>query len=76
VIIWQFTDRIKLPGLPVMDGNYLVEPEYRFWDLVDNSAIIPTGDEEIEIARIRLGLVPFRRNVERVMENISQRKEN
>jgi GH25 family lysozyme M1 (1,4-beta-N-acetylmuramidase) len=22
VVIWQFTDRLKLPGLPLMDGNY------------------------------------------------------
>ena len=22
VVIWQFTDRLKLPGLPLLDGNY------------------------------------------------------
>jgi hypothetical protein len=22
VVMWQFTDRLKLPGLPLMDGNY------------------------------------------------------
>jgi lysozyme len=30
VIMWQFTDRIKLPGLPLMDGNYWVKSPAEF----------------------------------------------
>jgi lysozyme len=29
-IIWQFTDRMKLPGLPALDGNWWVKSEAEF----------------------------------------------
>jgi lysozyme len=36
-IIWQFTDRIKLPGLPVMDGNWWIKSDQEFNDFVQNN---------------------------------------
>jgi GH25 family lysozyme M1 (1,4-beta-N-acetylmuramidase) len=36
-IIWQYTDRIKLPGLPVMDGNWWVQRDEEFTKFVSNT---------------------------------------
>jgi len=49
-IIWQFTDRIKLPGLPVMDGNYWVKSESEFNDFVKNvvpPVVLPEDPEPL-----------------------------
>jgi GH25 family lysozyme M1 (1,4-beta-N-acetylmuramidase) len=35
-IIWQFTDRMKLPGLPILDGNYWMKSDQEFNDFVSN----------------------------------------
>lgn len=67
VIMWQFTDRLKLPGLPVMDGNYWIRSESEFNQF---TKVPPVGHDPIEIARIKLGILPFRRNIERIIDNI------
>lgn len=34
VIMWQYTDRLKLPGCPVMDGNYWVGTDEQYNEYV------------------------------------------
>jgi GH25 family lysozyme M1 (1,4-beta-N-acetylmuramidase) len=37
VIIWQFTEKMKLPGLPNMDGNYWIQSDAKFAEFVQNN---------------------------------------
>ena len=55
VIMWQFTDRIQLPGLPTMDGNYWLQSENMLALLAGKTIKY----EPIEIWRIRKGLYPL-----------------
>ena len=68
VVMWQFTDRIKLPGLPVMDGNYWLR------DLAELSALVNKGvsPEPHVIGKAYGSLAPysfFRKKIERILEN-------
>jgi GH25 family lysozyme M1 (1,4-beta-N-acetylmuramidase) len=42
-IIWQYTDRLKLPGLPAMDGNFWLKSEQEF---IDFCKVPPVGHED------------------------------
>jgi lysozyme len=43
-IIWQYTDRMKLPGLPALDGNWWVKSDQEFNDFISN--VPPVGHED------------------------------
>lgn len=47
VVIWQFTDRLKLPGLPLMDGNYWLRSlqDLKKLAVVDSSVPLPEVEE-------------------------------
>jgi GH25 family lysozyme M1 (1,4-beta-N-acetylmuramidase) len=47
VVMWQFTDRLKLPGLPLMDGNYWLRSleELKQLAVAGSSVPLPGVDE-------------------------------
>jgi lysozyme len=49
IIMWQFTDRIKIPGCSGMDGNYWMGSEEEFRDFVNKDITI----QQIEENRIK-----------------------
>jgi len=61
VVLWQFTDRIALPGLPTMDGNYWLKSEQKLYELASEEGreVDPIVWMPIEIWRIRRGLYPL-----------------
>lgn len=44
VVMWQFTDRLKLPGLPLMDGNYWLRSLEELKQLAAAGSNIPLPD--------------------------------
>jgi len=68
VVMWQYTDRLKLPGLPVMDGNYWLR------DIGELSALAGkcVSPEPHVIGKAYGSLAPysfFRRKIERILDN-------
>ena len=55
VVMWQYTDRLKLPGLPAMDGNYWLRELSELYKLAnkDESSPIPV---ELEVVYARMGI--------------------
>jgi lysozyme len=45
-IIWQYTDRMKLPGLPTLDGNYWIKSDQEFNDFISNVPPVGLPDPE------------------------------
>lgn len=41
VVMWQYTDRLKLPGLPLMDGNYWLRSMEELKQLAASGSTIP-----------------------------------
>jgi hypothetical protein len=48
VVIWQFTDRLKLPGLPLMDGNYWLRSQEELAQLASGKLTQPSAIPETE----------------------------
>ena len=44
VLLWQYTDRLALPGLPKLDGNYWLKSEAEFNDFVQNNVQNPVPE--------------------------------
>lgn len=62
VVLWQFTDRLKLPGLPLMDGNYWLRSLDELKRLAASGASaplpeIPVTPDEMEKPEIKSGRV-------------------
>lgn len=62
VVIWQFTDRLKLPGLPLMDGNYWLRSLDELKKLAAAGSSIPLPEipelkDEVEKPEIQSGRV-------------------
>jgi lysozyme len=44
VIIWQYTDKLKIPGCPVMDGNVWMASDEEFFKFINQEFIITPLD--------------------------------
>jgi GH25 family lysozyme M1 (1,4-beta-N-acetylmuramidase) len=56
VIMWQFTDRLKLPGLPAMDGNYWLRSREELSALAGKQPVISNPLPGLEEVYFRLGI--------------------
>ena len=61
VVMWQFSDRFKLPGLPTMDGNYWLKQEKELFELAsdEDKHITPIVWLPVELWRLRRGMYPL-----------------
>jgi lysozyme len=55
VIIWQYTDKLKIPGVPVMDGNYWLRSEDELEKLAGRKPIPILGTATAHIAPLCAG---------------------
>ena len=53
VIMWQYTDKLKIPGCPVMDGNYWLGTEIDLNYLVKSGKVITKPEIVTALWRIR-----------------------
>jgi GH25 family lysozyme M1 (1,4-beta-N-acetylmuramidase) len=66
VVIWQFTDRLKQPGLPLMDGNYWLRSLEELKQLVQSGAPVPipveppTPQPELKSGRVLVNALNIR----------------
>lgn len=70
VIMHQFTDRLKLPGCPNMDGNYWLGEESDFYELLSDKDVIPYAVEQIENDRVRKNIFALSKANRKWLENI------
>jgi len=55
VIMWQYTDKLKIPGVPVMDGNYWLKSEDELKQLAGKKPLPITGTATAHIAPLCAG---------------------
>jgi GH25 family lysozyme M1 (1,4-beta-N-acetylmuramidase) len=55
VIIWQYTDKLKLPGLPAMDGNYWLRSMDELLALANNPAPVIVPEPEPASPKLKAG---------------------
>jgi GH25 family lysozyme M1 (1,4-beta-N-acetylmuramidase) len=73
IIMWQFTDKIKIPGCPSMDGNYWMGTESEFYAMIDkNDGTIPYQVEQIANNRIKKNIFALSRKNRQWLENITR----
>jgi GH25 family lysozyme M1 (1,4-beta-N-acetylmuramidase) len=73
IIMWQFTDKLAIPGCPSMDGNYWMAPEAEFYAMIDkNDGTIPYQVEQIAANRVKKNIFALSRKNRRWLENITR----
>jgi GH25 family lysozyme M1 (1,4-beta-N-acetylmuramidase)/uncharacterized protein YgiM (DUF1202 family) len=64
VVMWQFTDRMNLPGLPLMDGNYWLRSMEELYQLayggLAQPPIIPIPEPAINSGRVLVSTLNIR----------------
>jgi len=55
IIMWQYTDKLKIPGCPTMDGNYWMKSMVELQELIGK----PTPPSGILDIRIKKGIYPL-----------------
>lgn len=71
VIMWQFTDRAKIPGCPTMDGNWWTKSEEEFYELTHKFEDgVPHQVQYIEANRVKKNIFALSRANRRWLENV------
>ncbi len=73
IIMWQFTDKLAIPGCPSMDGNRWIGTEAEFYAMIDkNDGTIPYQVEQIAENRVKKNIFALSRKNRRWLENITR----
>jgi len=64
VVMWQFTDRLKLPGLPLLDGNYWLRSQEELNQLAEGGSapppLNPPPEPEVKSGRVLVSALNVR----------------
>ena len=73
IIMWQFTDKLAIPGCPAMDGNYWMGTEAEFYTMINkNDGTIPYQVEQITQNRIKKRIFALSKKNRQWLENITR----
>jgi len=73
IIMWQFTDKLAIPGCPTMDGNYWMGTEAEFYSMIDkNDGTVPYQVEQIAENRIKKNIFALSRKNRQWLERMTR----
>ena len=71
IIMWQFTDRLAIPGCPAMDGNYWLGTEAEFYAMIGKTEeTISYPVEQIEQNQIKKRIFALSKKNRQWLENM------